>query len=62
MSKPWANLYKMIMVALVVMAIFSLIEAIIRETPCCPKGGQGAFAIGVLILAWIGWPHDTTEQ
>lgn len=61
MSKHWANLYKMIMIFLAVMSIASLIDAIVRETPCCPKGGQGAFAIGVLTLVWIGWPTKTVK-
>ena len=61
MSKPWANFYKGIMIVLAVMSIVSLIDAIVRETPCCPKGGQGAFAFGVLTLACIGWPTKHSD-
>jgi hypothetical protein len=61
MSEPHVLLYKIIMIALAVMSIAMLIEAIVRETPCCPKGGQAGFAIGVLIFAWIGWPLKSSR-
>jgi hypothetical protein len=61
MNERHVLLYKMIMIALAVMSIAMLIEAIVRETPCCPKGGQAAFAIGALAIAWIGWPLKSTR-
>jgi hypothetical protein len=61
MNERHVLLYKMIMIALAVMSIVSLIVAIVRETPCCPKGGQAAFAIGALTLAYIGWPPKSTK-
>ena len=55
MSKYERQTYRMILGTMVIMAVAMLAEAIIRETECCPKGGQVAFAI-CLLLCYAAWP------
>lgn len=58
MNKYTRQTYRMIMGNIAFVGIALCIEAVLRETECCPKGGQFAGGFAMIMLAYIGWPAN----
>ena len=49
------NINLMTTIGFCVIAIIVMIDAIVRETECCPKGGQFGAGLAILLFTYINW-------
>lgn len=49
------NINLMTTIIICVIAIIVMIDAIVGETECCPKGGQFCAGLAILLFTCINW-------
>ena len=49
------NINLMTTIGFCVIAIIVMIDAIVRETECCPKAGQFGAGLAILLFTYINW-------